>query len=65
MKLGGKARDVDSFVDQLKEEGETVSMTNSSVSGKKVTVQPQQTVNTEPYVLFKMIFLNWFYFNLN
>lgn len=52
MKLGGKARDVDSFVDQLKEEGETVSMNNSSATGKKVTSLPQPIVNTEPYVLF-------------
>lgn len=48
MKLGGKARDVDSFVDQLKEEGETVSMNNSSTAGKKVVNLPQQIVNTEP-----------------
>jgi len=47
MKLGGKSKDVDSFVDQLKSEGEHVSsdVTRSSVSSKKtpkaVAGQPQ------------------------
>lgn len=62
MKLGGKARDVDSFVDQLKEEGETVSMNNSSTAGKKVVNLPQQIVNTEPYVFFDSHFLFFIFF---
>merc|ERR1712117_215640 len=47
VKLGGKSKDVDSFVDQLKSEGEHVSsdVTRSSVSSKKtpkaVAGQPQ------------------------
>ena len=51
MKLGGKSKDVDSFVDQLKSEGEHVSSetARSNVSGKKATMaavgQPQ--VKTE------------------
>lgn len=54
MKLGGKSKDVDSFVDQLKSEGEHVSsgenakfMSNKSIT-KSVASQPQ--VNIERYV---------------
>ncbi|KZC04094.1 Coatomer subunit delta, partial [Dufourea novaeangliae] len=46
MKLGGKSRDVDSFVDQLKEEGENVVTTPLSASGAKPSVAPQ-IINTE------------------
>ena len=53
MKLGGKSKDVDSFVDQLKSEGEHVSsdVSRSSVSSKTpkaVASQPQ--VKAERYV---------------
>lgn len=54
MKLGGKSKDVDSFVDQLKSEGQHVSSetTMSSVTGKKTAIpaagQPQ--IKTERYV---------------
>ncbi|XP_033213605.1 coatomer subunit delta [Belonocnema kinseyi] len=46
MKLGGKSRDVDSFVDQLKEEGETV--TNAALTGTKPATVSAQIINTEP-----------------
>lgn len=43
MKLGGKARDVDSFVDQLKSEGQQVTnltpASNTSITVAKVTKQ--------------------------
>ncbi|CAG5100998.1 Similar to ARCN1: Coatomer subunit delta (Gallus gallus), partial [Cotesia congregata] len=45
MKLGGKVRDVDSFVDQLKEEGETVA-SNVKVDTKIAPIIPQ-AANTE------------------
>lgn len=50
MKLGGKARDVDSFVDQLKEEGENVvatSITSSSTKTSNISSHIIST-NTEP-----------------
>ncbi|XP_066596990.1 coatomer subunit delta [Prorops nasuta] len=48
MKLGGKSRDVDSFVDQLKEEGENIVSTPLAAPGtKSVSVAPQ-IMNTEP-----------------
>ena len=37
MKLGGKSKDVDSFVDQLKSEGENVVIDANAVSSKNVT----------------------------
>ena len=41
MKLGGKSKDVDSFVDQLKSEGETVSQeSNKSIGGGAKVVAP-------------------------
>ncbi|XP_046400078.1 coatomer subunit delta [Ischnura elegans] len=40
MKLGGKFRDVESFVDQLKSEGEVVGGINSSVVGNNVGKTP-------------------------
>ncbi|KOX73974.1 Coatomer subunit delta [Melipona quadrifasciata] len=46
MKLGGKSRDVDSFVDQLKEEGENVVTTPLPTTGAKPT--SLQIINTEP-----------------
>lgn len=48
MKLGGKSRDVDSFVDQLKEEGENVVSTPLPASGAKPTSIAPQIINTEP-----------------
>lgn len=48
MKLGGKSRDVDSFVDQLKEEGENVVSTPLPAAGTKPASITPQTVNTEP-----------------
>jgi len=51
MKLGGKSKDVDSFVDQLKSEGQHVSSetTMSSVTGKKTAIAPagQPQIKTE------------------
>jgi hypothetical protein len=49
MKLGGKSKDVDSFVDQLKSEGEHVvhaDTTNRSVSVKTIT-QSLPQIKTE------------------
>lgn len=48
MKLGGKSRDVDSFVDQLKEEGENVVTTPLPITGAKSTSLTPQIINTEP-----------------
>lgn len=48
MKLGGKSRDVDSFVDQLKEEGENVVTTPLPTTGAKPTSLTPQIINTEP-----------------
>lgn len=58
MKLGGKSRDVDSFVDQLKEEGETVAAKTSisTVPGAKITPTVSDSARTEPYELFNMTF---------
>lgn len=50
MKLGGKTRDVDSFVDQLKEEGENVSAPLGTPGAKLTPINPQ-TLNTEMYVI--------------
>ena len=51
MKLGGKSKDVDSFVDQLKSEGENVMSTEMSQKQSAVTaassIAPQ--INTERY----------------
>lgn len=41
MKLGGKSRDVDSFVDQLKNEGENVSALVSTTSTGAASVRPK------------------------
>ncbi|XP_035720393.1 coatomer subunit delta-like [Vespa mandarinia] len=48
MKLGGKSRDVDSFVDQLKEEGENVVSTPLAALGTKPVPISPQIINTEP-----------------
>lgn len=48
MKLGGKSRDVDSFVDQLKEEGENVVSTPLPAAGSKAVSITPQIINTEP-----------------
>lgn len=59
MKLGGKSRDVDSFVDQLKEEGENVVSGPLAAPGTKLTQITPQIINTELYVIiyrsFKII----------
>ena len=52
MKLGGKSKDVDSFVDQLKSEGENVANDaprSALVSGKQATkaTANQQQIKTE------------------
>lgn len=49
MKLSGKSRDVDSFVDQLKEEGETVAAvpTANNASAKSMPVSLDPTVIRE------------------
>jgi hypothetical protein len=49
MKLGGKSRDVDSFVDQLKEEGETVTTPSLPTSGYKFTQISSDAAKTEQY----------------
>lgn len=51
MKLGGKSRDVDSFVDQLKEEGENVVSGPVAAPGAKLTPITTQIINTELYVI--------------
>lgn len=48
MKLGGKSRDVDSFVDQLKEEGENVVSTPLPATGAKPASISPQIINSEP-----------------
>jgi len=48
MKLGGKGKDVDSFVDQLVSEGEKVSSNVSKVLGGVTKSAPAQPVSTEP-----------------
>lgn len=48
LKLGGKTRDVDSFVDQLKSEGEKVTnLMASSTSSSSAAVRPKSDVPTE------------------
>lgn len=54
MKLGGKSRDVDSFVDQLKEEGENVVSGPLAAPGTKLTPITPQIMNTELYVISMM-----------
>lgn len=48
MKLGGKSRDVDSFVDQLKEEGETVTSADKVGLKPSSNPVPQQIIHSEP-----------------
>ncbi|XP_046752224.1 coatomer subunit delta [Diprion similis] len=48
MKLSGKSRDVDSFVDQLKEEGENVTTASLAAPGVKTVHTSPQIINTEP-----------------
>lgn len=55
MKLGGKSRDVDSFVDQLKEEGENVVTGPLAAPGTKLTQITPQIINTELYVIILTI----------
>lgn len=48
LKLGGKSKDVDSFVDQLKSEGQKISTlsvasTNSVSSATRAKPQPENT----------------------
>lgn len=48
MKLGGKTRDVDQFVDQLKSEGEKMSnLTPTNVSSAAVAARPKSDVPTD------------------
>ncbi|CAO1424803.1 unnamed protein product [Diamesa tonsa] len=48
MKLGGKSRDVDTFVDQLKSEGEKVTtLTSTVISSSNVAVRPKSDVPTD------------------
>lgn len=56
MKLGGKSRDVDSFVDQLKEEGENVVSGPLAAPGTKLAQITPQIINTELYVFILMIY---------
>jgi len=55
MKLGGKSRDVDSFVDQLKEEGENVVSGPLTAPRTKLTQITPQIINTELYVIILTI----------
>ena len=48
MKLGSKAKDVDSFVDALKSEGERIS--TAAVDDKRA-LPVQEQVHTEPWVM--------------
>lgn len=48
MKLGGKTRDVDSFVDQLKEEGENVAASHNPNPSIKVVSSTVDNIPTEP-----------------
>lgn len=48
MKLGGKSRDVDSFVDQLVSEGERVVTAPTSVNGGGVSKPRAPQISTEP-----------------
>lgn len=48
MKLGGKAKDVDSFVDQLKSEGETVS--NNDTRSVMANKQQSKAASSQPQI---------------
>lgn len=53
LKLGGKSRDVDTFVDQLKSEGEKVTNltpTVNSSSSSSAPIRPKSDVPTDEYV---------------
>lgn len=52
MKLGGKSRDVDSFVDQLKEEGEIV--TAGAYNASTTVPLPTEMANTDLYVMLRI-----------
>ena len=56
MRLGSKSKDVDSFVDQLKSEGQNVtadvSTANKNVAKTMVPALPQ--IKTEKLVLFSL-----------
>lgn len=47
MKLGGKSKDVDSFVDQLKSEGEKVMSDTTARQPVQNKVPTQPAINTE------------------
>lgn len=48
LKLGGKGKDVDTFVDQLKNEGEKIStLSTTSVGGSTVAARSKPDVPTE------------------
>jgi hypothetical protein len=58
MKLGGKSRDVDTFVDQLKSEGEKVtSLPTPSAAASSAPVRPKPDVPTDELVYFYLTFL--------
>ena len=65
MKLGGKSKDVDSFVDQLKSEGENVIADTSSVSsnrnvGSTKTIVPSlPQIKAEKWVLIIFLSVTW------
>lgn len=55
MKLGGKGKDVESFVDQLKSEGETViAQTPNSISqsGLKIPTHNKQDIDEYVFKIF-------------
>lgn len=58
LKLGGKSKDVDSFVDQLKSEGENVSnLAPTQISNAAAPVARAKTsVPTEEYVYSFVLF---------
>lgn len=57
MKLGGKNKDVDSFVDQLKSEGEKISSLTQQQTSAVAVSKPKATpdVPTERYVILEPI----------
>lgn len=50
MKLGGKGKDVESFVDQLKSEGENVITPSNSITTQPGTKTPSIKSDIDEYV---------------
>lgn len=63
MKLGRKGKDVETFVDQLKSEGETViSPTMNSKTSSVIAKVAPPVQHTEPYVMLKCVVCNELYY---